>query len=172
HASRSAPAKYGPDPELSRTSLSIVDCRLMRLFLFRTREGIRSRLLQPQNQIINSPDYVGPVPHFRNLDMVQPRVRRRLADRSRLSFAGASRSAVLHVGPTIPVRCRSILCPGFWESHRATYHIASLPLSSLAAPKGKAKHMEKRKQGIPEKRPDVHPFSKPPCHTRASNCRL
>ena len=45
----------------------------------------------------------------------------------------ANRSALFHAGPAIPVRCRSVLCPGVWESHRASYHVACLRLFSLAA---------------------------------------
>src|SRR6184192_2977745 len=47
----------------------------MRLFLFSTSKAIWSRLLQPQCQIVKSQDHVGLVPNFRNLDLVQPRIR-------------------------------------------------------------------------------------------------
>src|SRR5439155_20826144 len=104
----------------------------MRLFLFSTSKSIWCRLLKPRNQIASAQDHVGSVSNFRYLDLVQSRIRRRLANRSWSSFAGANRCTLFYPGPVIPVCCRRVLCPGFWESHRVTHHIAHLPLFVLA----------------------------------------
>src|SRR5205814_7654309 len=114
----------------------------MRLFLFSTSKAIWSRLLQPQCQIVKSQDHVGLVPNFRNLDLVQSRIRRRLANRSWFRFARASRSTLFYPGPAISVCCRSVLHPGFWKSNRATHHIASLRLFVLAPTKRRSFYLE------------------------------
>ena len=86
----------------------------------------------PIRRFAVSPNFVGPLPDFRNLDVVQSRIRWRMANRSRPGFAGTSRSALLELGPAGPFSCRSLFRPGFWESDRAAHHAASLPLFSLA----------------------------------------
>src|SRR5207237_3842595 len=144
----------------------------MRLFLFSTSKSIWSRLLQPQFQIVKSPDYVGLVPNFRNLDMVQPRIRRRLANRSWFRFAGANRCALFYSGPPIATCRRSVLHPGFWKLNRVTHHITSLPLFVLASAKRKSLYLEESRAQCSEKQPNAHPFRKPACNTRARDCRL
>ena len=138
------PAESPPNPRFSRTRISRVDCGFLCLFLFSTRKGIWSQLFQVRQQLTRSPDFARLVPHFWDVDVVQPRVRWRLANRSRSSLTGRNCSALFHLGATISDPRRSVLRAGFWQSHRAAHHAAPLSLLSLGSRK------RNRRQLVPD----------------------
>src|SRR5206468_8152305 len=75
-------------------TLSLHDALPICLFLFSTRKGIWIQLFQVRQQLIGSADFAGLVPHFWDVDVVQPRVRRRVANRSRSRVTGRNCSAL------------------------------------------------------------------------------
>src|SRR5215475_1460236 len=199
HASNSAPTKSWLDPLFSGRRVSGVDRRLLCLFLLSIGEGLRRELEQLFTSSLCSPLAVSSssssfVFDFWNMDMVQPRIRRRLADRSRSGFAGTGCGALFHAGQALPVCCGNVLCPGVWKSHGAPYNTTSVPLFVLAATKWKAprsgglpwgvRSFERRRQSatsseygwkthvkISSRGEDAyaHPFRKPACAARARN---
>ena len=154
-------------------------------FFFQLANAFRAAYSSLEGKSLARRIHAGSVSNFRNLDMVQPRIRRRLANRSWFRFARASRSTLFYSGPPIAICCRSVLHPGFWKSNRATHHIASLPLFVLAPARWatrsgglqSAANWERDRTGgfktkIPWEQPNAHPFRKPACNTRARDCRL
>src|SRR5262249_49805250 len=127
-----APAKGALDPQFSSARFGIVDCRLLCLLLFSTRKGIWSKLFQPGTEFARSTDFAGIVSRFRNVDVVQPRVRRRLADRAGSSVAWANCGTLFHPGATVSFGRGNLLCAGLWKSHRAAYNRATVSLFFLA----------------------------------------
>ena len=115
--------------------LAALDRRSLRLFLLSARESIRTRLLQPQTKTTGSANFVGAVSSFWNLDLVQPRNGRCVANRSRSRVIGRNRSSLFHVGATVAVHRRGVLHSCFWKSDRAPHHSTFLPLSFLAPPR-------------------------------------